>query len=184
METNISKFGEFANAYSGGTWLNTGPHVFDDLTKYGFNYYGTANNHCMDYSYHGLLSTIDKLDKRGLAHSGTGRSLEQASAPAVIDASGTKVAIIAVTTEFNLASKAGPKTIYLDGRPGVNYFGCERYYQIDKDKLEVLKKIAEDTNINPTRNLSIKGGFILPDPDGIFNFGEVKFCYDGTRKNT
>lgn len=184
LETNISKFGEFANAYSGGTWLNTEPHVFDDLTKYGFNYYGTANNHCMDYSYHGLLSTIDELDKRGLAHSGTGRSLEQASAPAVIDASGTKVAIIAVTTEFNLASKAGPKTIYLDGRPGVNYVGCERYYQIDKDKLAVLKEIADKTNINATRNLSIKGGFVLPDPDGIFNFGEVKFCYDGTRKNT
>ncbi len=43
--------------------------MFEDLTKYGFNYYGTANNHCMDYSYHGMLSTISELDKRGLARS-------------------------------------------------------------------------------------------------------------------
>ena len=63
LETNISKFGDFPGAYSGGTWLNVEPEDFDDLTKYGFNYYGTANNHCMDYSYHALLSTIDELDK-------------------------------------------------------------------------------------------------------------------------
>ncbi len=184
LETNVSKFGEFPNAYSGGTWLNTEPHIFDDLTKYGFNYYGTANNHCMDYSYHGMLSTIDELDKRGLAHSGTGRSLEEASAPAIIDASGNKVAIIAVTTEFETASKAGPKTIYLDGRPGVNYVGCNKYYNVDKETIAALKDIADKTDINATRNLSIKGGFILPDPEGIFNFGGINFCYDGSKKRT
>ena len=43
LETNVSPFGDFANAYSGGSWLNTEPEVFDDLTRFGFNYYGTAN---------------------------------------------------------------------------------------------------------------------------------------------
>ena len=107
LETNISKFGDFPCAYSGGTWLNTEPEVFDHLTKYDFNYYGTANNHCFDYSYHGLLSTIDELDKRGLAHSGTGRSLSEAAAPAVIETNGKKVAIFAVCGEYEVASKAG-----------------------------------------------------------------------------
>ena len=96
LETNVSKFGSFANAYSGGTWLNTEPEDFDDLTKFGFNYYGTANNHCLDYGYYGLFSTIDELDKRGLAHSGTGKNLEQASAPAIIQTAGKKTAILAV----------------------------------------------------------------------------------------
>ena len=45
LETNVEKFGDYPNAYSGGTWLNTEPEDFDHLTKYGFNYYGTANNH-------------------------------------------------------------------------------------------------------------------------------------------
>ena len=74
LETNLSEFGDFGNAYSGGTWLNTEPKDFDDLTKFGFNYYGTANNHCLDYGYYGLFSTIEELDKRGLAHSGTGKN--------------------------------------------------------------------------------------------------------------
>ena len=28
LETNVSKFGKFPNAYSGGTWLNTEPEDF------------------------------------------------------------------------------------------------------------------------------------------------------------
>ena len=37
LETNISEFGDYANAYSGGTWLNTEPEDFKYLEKYGFN---------------------------------------------------------------------------------------------------------------------------------------------------
>ena len=184
LETNISKFGDFPNAYSGGTWLNTEPEVFDDLTKYGFNYYGTANNHCMDYSYHGLISTLNELDKRGLAHSGTGLSLEEASAPAVLDAKGNKVAIFAVTAEFQVASKAGVKTNTLAARPGVNYVGAKKYYNIDKNTLAQLQEVAKNSQINAYRELCIAGGFTLPDPDGVYNFGGINFCYDGSKKGS
>lgn len=184
LETNVSKFGDFPNAYSGGTWLNTEPEVFDDLTRYGFNYYGTANNHCMDYSYHGMLSTIDELDKRGLAHSGTGRSLSEAAAPAIIDVDGKKIAIFAVTAEYETASKACDETTTLKARPGVNYVGYETYYPADKETVEMLKTVAAKTRINGQRELNIAGGFVLPDPDGIFNFGGIKFCYDCSKKKT
>ena len=33
LETNISEFGDFGNAYSGGTWLNTEPEDFKYLIK-------------------------------------------------------------------------------------------------------------------------------------------------------
>lgn len=184
LETNISKFGDFPNQYSGGTWLNTEPEVFDDLTRYGFNYYGTANNHCMDYSYHGMLSTIDELDKRGLAHSGTGRSIEEASAPAVLKVDDKKIAIFAVTAQFNPASKAGYTTKTLKARPGVNYVGHETYYSVSPEMMESLKEIAKTTAINGQRDMNIKGGFTLPDPEGIFNFGGLLFCSDGTKKRT
>ena len=184
LETNISRFGDFPNAYSGGTWLNTEPEVFDDLCKYGFNYYGNANNHCMDYSYHGLLSTIDELDKRGLAHSGTGRNIDEASAPAVIDVDGKKVAIFAVTTTFEVASKAGYETKTLKGRPGVNYLGMSRYYQITPEMEKQLIEIAKVSHVNGYRNLSIKGGFVLPDKEGLYNFGGLSFCSDGSKKGT
>lgn len=187
LETNVSKFGEFPNAYSGGTWLNTEPEDFDHLTKFGFNYYGTANNHCMDYSYHGLLSTLNELDKRNLAHSGTGENLEKASAPAIIDAAGKKIAIIALCCEYSslhTASRAGVKTKTMEGRPGVNYLRHNDYSFVDEKDLDKLREIAKATKINVSRDRSIAGGFELPDPDGIFTFGTIKFCYDGTKKSS
>ena len=187
LETNIEKYGKFPNAFSGGTWLNTEPQDFDHLVKFGFNYYGTANNHCMDYSYHGMLSTISELDKRNLAQSGTGLTLEQASAPAVLDANGKKVAIFAVNAEYSekyLASRAGETTNTMEGRPGVNYLRHSRYNMVDDKTLDALKEVAKVTQINASRENSIKSGYALPDPDGIFDFGGIKFCYDGSKKRT
>ena len=66
LETNLSDFEYYAGAYSGGTWLNTRRACLDDLLRYGFNYFGNANNHAFDYSYNGLLSTIDTLDSKPL----------------------------------------------------------------------------------------------------------------------
>ncbi len=184
LETNVSKFGKFPNAYSGGTWLNTEPEVFDDLVKYGFNFYGTANNHCMDYSYHGMLSTIDELDKRGLAHAGTGRNLEEASKPAVIETKGQKVAIFAVSASFKDASKAGYETNTLEGRPGVNYIGHEDFYPVPKELLDQLKAIASATQINAGHEMDVATGYALPEPEGVYYFGGIKFTYDGSTRRS
>ncbi len=184
LETNLSEFGDFGNAYSGGTWLNTEPKDFKYLEGYGFNYYGTANNHVMDYSYHAMLDTIKELEKRGYAHSGTGVDLEDASKPAIIEVDGKKIAIIAVTTEFEVASKAGVPTPLIKGRPGVNYAGYTKYFQIDKKDVDALEKIADKCYINAQRNASIKSGFTRPAPEGVYVFGGVNFCYDGSRPET
>ena len=58
LETNLSDFEYFGNAYSGGTWINTRRHYLEELFRFGFNFFGTANNHCMDYSYNGLLCCL------------------------------------------------------------------------------------------------------------------------------
>ncbi len=184
LETNVSEFGDFGNAYSGGTWLNTEPEDFKYLEKYGFNFYGTANNHVMDYSYHGMLDTIKELEKRGYAHSGTGYDLQDASKPGIIEVDGKKIAIIAITTQFNEASKAGIPTPKMKGRPGVNYAGYTKYFQIDKEDVEALERIAEKCDINAQRNANIKTGYVKKDPEGVYVFGGVNFCYDGSKPIT
>lgn len=104
LETNLSDFGNFPNQYSGGTWINTRKELFKYLESYGFNFYGTANNHCMDYSYAGLLSTIDVLNKNGYAHAGTGKSLEDAEKPAILKLkNGETAAYIYFKSALNLA---------------------------------------------------------------------------------
>ena len=184
LETNVGEFGDFPNAYSGGTWLNCTPEDFDDLTKFGFTYYSTANNHAMDYSYHGLLSTIDNLEKRNLAHSGTGKSLSEASAPAILTAKGQRIAIISVDTSHKEPSKAGEETGAMKARPGVNYVDFTSYYPITKKQLENLKEIAKTSNVNAYEQILVDSGFSLSAPDGVYKFGNTFFCYDKSKKQT
>ena len=67
---------------------------------------------------------------------------------------------------------------------GVNYLRHETAYKVDGKDIETLKKIAEKTNINFTRNLSVATGFILPDEDGTFIFGGKLFTTDWNAPST
>lgn len=175
LETNLSEFGSFGNAYSGGTWINTPKEYFVDLKEIGFNFYGTANNHCMDYSYTGMLSTVDYLDELGLAHAGTGRNLDEAEKPAIVKVNGKSIAIFAVDASFEKASKAGRATNYFEGRPGVNYLRHTTSHKITKEQEKVLREIAKNTGINYTRDFNIATGYENPDPEGVFVLGGVTF---------
>ncbi len=175
LETNLSDFDCFASAYSGGTWLNTRSGNIEDLFRFGFNYFGTANNHAMDYGFEGLLSTIRVLDQYGVAHSGTGRSLEEASQPALLQVNGLKVAVFAVDASFENASMAGKATKEIKARPGVNYLRHDTTYRITEQEEHVLREIAAKTGINFSRELSISSGFRTPDPPGCFFLGDQKY---------
>ena len=175
LETNLSDFGSFGNSYSGGTWINTPKEYFADLRSLGFNFYGNANNHCMDYSYKAMLSTVDYLDELGLAHAGTGRDLDQAEKPAILELNGKKVAVFAIDASFNPASKAGRATKYFEGRPGVNYLRHSESFKITQSQMDTLKEIAKDTGINYNRDFNIATGYELPCPEGVFVLGKTTF---------
>jgi len=176
LETNLTDFEYFGNAYSGGTWLSTRRKYLDDLARFGFNFYGNANNHAMDYGHNGLLSTVAELDRRGLAHAGTGRSLEEAAAPAVLTtADGHKVAVFAIDASMENASRAGRATHDLPARPGVNFLRHSTAYHVSEADLESLRAIAKKTRINFTREQSIATGYMTPDPEGTFHFGALEF---------
>ena len=175
LETNLSDFEFFGNAYSGGTWLNTRRKYLEELFRFGFNFFGNANNHCMDYSYNGLLSTIDTLDSYGVAHAGTGRSLEEAAKPAILEAQGQKIAVFAVDCSFEEPSRAGRATRFQPARPGVNFLRHDTVYKVSEEDMAALKAIARKTRINFMRENSIATGFLTPDPEGVFFVGKNKY---------
>ncbi|MBP5610821.1 MAG: CapA family protein [Clostridia bacterium] len=176
LETNVSDFGTFANQYSGGTWHNTRKEAFRALETFGFNFFGTANNHAMDYSYAGLLSTVDLLDEKGYAHAGSGRSLDEAEKPAILNLPGGKTAaIFAVDASMERPSMAGRGSKVFAARPGVNYLRHETVYTVSDDEMADLRRIAEKTSINFLRDEDIRTGYVLPDPEGVFVFGGTTF---------
>jgi poly-gamma-glutamate capsule biosynthesis protein CapA/YwtB (metallophosphatase superfamily) len=71
------------------------------LRDAGFAVVGTANNHAWDFERAGLLESLAHLDSAGVAHTGTGPSVEDALRPAVVRRRGWTIAIFAVTAIFN-----------------------------------------------------------------------------------
>lgn len=63
--------------YSGYPAFNTPDELSDALKQAGFDLLLTANNHCMDRGYNGLVRTLDVLDERQIAHVGTYRTQEE-----------------------------------------------------------------------------------------------------------
>ncbi len=81
-----------------GTVFSADPRLIDGLRNAGLDYVSLANNHIRDAGAQGILDTIANLNKRGIAHSGAGRNLAAARAPAMLDAGGVKVAILGYDT--------------------------------------------------------------------------------------
>ena len=120
LETTLCAEGEsFASQFSGGTYLRADPGVLDDMKRFGFNITTFNNNHAMDFSYGGLLSTLKHLDQSGLAHTGVGTDLDKASSPVYLDTASGRVAMISVSFTFDPSMMAGRKTNIYPGRPGV-----------------------------------------------------------------
>ena len=77
------------------TVFTADPTLIDGLVGAGIDYVSIANNHIGDAGDNGILQTIANLRKRGLKYSGAGKDLAAAQKPAILEANGTKVGILA-----------------------------------------------------------------------------------------
>jgi len=174
LETTLSYFDCFASTYCGTPWLTTEPETIDQLKPFGFQFYGFANNHSMDYSYGGLLSTLQALDQRGLAHSGAGEDLTAATRPGVVETLKGSVGVISVTSTSDDSARAGDPKGPIPGRPGLNMLRRREVYNVSPAHMAALKEIAAVTAINGRLDNSRAGGY-TPVIPGCFGFGTTFF---------
>lgn len=176
LETTLNYEGECpASQFSGGTYIRTNPEVLDDIKRFGFNMTSANNNHAMDFSYEGLYRTLECLDASGLVHSGLGRNLAEASAPRYLDTKNGRVALIAVNTTFDACMIAGEQTDRVQGRAGINGLNVSSYVELPKEDLDIIKRIAKETNINASREIVRKEGYYPELKDNEAEFGTMKF---------
>ncbi len=90
----------------------TAPGAAVALVEAGVDVVDLGNNHVYDVRRKGLRSTIDALERAGIAYFGAGMTPEEAWRPAYIDTHGTTVAFVACTTvtgdRFDVTYVAGP----------------------------------------------------------------------------
>jgi poly-gamma-glutamate synthesis protein (capsule biosynthesis protein) len=80
--------------HASGIRFSADPRLIDGLANAGIDYVSLANNHIGDAGGNGIRQTIANLRKRGIDVSGAGVNLAAARVPAILDAAGTKVAIL------------------------------------------------------------------------------------------
>ena len=173
LESVISNYNCFASTFCGGQWINSEPDNLNDIKKYGFNLYGCANNHSMDYSFDGLLSTCKELKNQNMFYAGIGRSLKDSSKPVFYELPNKKikVAFLSVTSTFIDAARAGNAKDTIPARPGVNYLRVQTKYNVTREHFEQLKDIAKSTYINGGRDNARKIGSLPPEEANSINFG-------------
>lgn len=174
LEMVISDGNPFASTFCGGIWLKASSARLDDLAKYGFEYYGFANNHTMDYSYDGLRDTLKELKKRGFYTSGAGMGLEEANRPAIMSKNGEHVAIFSCTASCDDAARAGYASPTVSARPGVNMLRHSEEYMVTPEHLKVIDEIASATCLNARFLKAVRMG-IHQLPQGIHRLGRLQF---------
>ena len=87
--------------YSGYPTFNTPESLATNLKNVGFDVVSTANNHCIDKGYSGLVSTIKYLDDAGIAHTGTFTSKEEQQKILVKNVNGVSIAFLSFTYGTN-----------------------------------------------------------------------------------
>ena len=172
----------YPNAVSGGTWAMSEPEILDDLKRYGFNIYNTANNHSLDYGHDGLLATIKHLKERDMLFAGTGENLSAASSPVYLETKNSRVALICTTASFHDSDPAGNQSRDLIGRPGVNPLHYKKIFHVQENDFNTLKEIAKKADVNYMLDFVIRNGYKLPLPDDKLKFGSLDFVLDTETK--
>ncbi len=69
----------------------------DVLARAQIDAVALANNHVLDYEHDALVDMLDRLDAAGIGRAGAGRDVADAARPAVLEAAGWRVGLVAFT---------------------------------------------------------------------------------------
>lgn len=112
------------------------------LKEAGFAYLSLTNNHSYDYGTRGFVETLEALSRWGIATSGAGKDMAQASEPSVVSVNGMEVRILSFgaypveRTGFDgrIVARAGPS------KPGILW--------LDEDGLQAAARAFSSSAFN------------------------------------
>lgn len=177
FESIIYKEGIWGSYFNGGSYHNSDKKTLDIAKEYGFNMMSFANNHTLDWSYGGLISTLEALKETDFVHTGVGMNLDEAAAPAYLETPTGRVALISMASSIaDPSAMAGRQSRRIPGRPGVNALRTTKYIELSPEHYEVMREIAEVSGVNAARAISRAEGYVALKTDESVELGSmVKF---------
>jgi poly-gamma-glutamate capsule biosynthesis protein CapA/YwtB (metallophosphatase superfamily) len=119
LECSISDNGEPWPSLGRPFFFRAPPIAAEALALLGVDCVSLANNHALDFGQEALLDTFENLARVGIAWTGAGAGVDQARAPAVLEAEDFRLAVIAFC-DHAPDYAAGPD------RPGVAFADLEQ----------------------------------------------------------
>jgi Bacterial capsule synthesis protein PGA_cap len=98
--------------------FNSPPELADAIAATGWDACSTASNHSLDQGLGGIASTSDALDRADVGHTGAYTSAKAARRPLILRSHGTRIALLAYTTETNGIPLPAPYAVNLVAGPG------------------------------------------------------------------
>lgn len=144
LETILHDYEPYPNAHCGGLHLRSPEYVTDELERMGFNIFSAANNHIGDYSYGGMISTMEALEERNITYAGLGENLREARSASYLDTSAGNVALVACSSRIPGGFEAGEQRPDIHGRPGLSPLRIKPKFTVTEEwynKIERLSKL-------------------------------------------
>ncbi len=143
LEGLLTNYEGYPAAASGGTYVVADPVIADDLKWAGFNLFARANNHSMDWSFGGLLTTSAHLDARDMIHAGVGPNMAVARSAGYLDTGAGRAAVLSASSTFPSGAHAGEQRPDMPGRPGLNPLRYSRWLEVPEEDIDNLRKMSE-----------------------------------------
>ena len=147
LEGSVRNWSEGTPGITVGTYMTMPPELLEEVKWLGIKIVSCANNHAYDYGEAGLLATTRHLDAAGIPHSGSGRNLAEARAPAYLDTSHGRIALVSMTATYRPWNRASAQRPDMIGRPGINPFGFATSYTVDRAAMGELRRIAKSLGL-------------------------------------
>lgn len=178
LESTFHNYEGYPAVESGGTWAMSDPRTLDDMKRFGFNIFTTANNHSGDYGESGVLATIRHLQERDMIFSGTGKDLGDAAKPCYLETKHARIAMISCSATFGTSFRAGAQTANMIGRPGLNPLRYEQVYHLDPEHFAMAEEVAHVSGVNAWSEKMVRNGYYMPPKEGTLSIGPKKFVCD------
>jgi poly-gamma-glutamate capsule biosynthesis protein CapA/YwtB (metallophosphatase superfamily) len=138
------------------------PAAAEALARLGVNCVTLANNHALDFGPTALLDTFAHLEAAGITWVGAGADVDHARAPAVLEARGCKLGVVAVTDHpaDYAAAHGRPGVAFADLRRGIPDWLPETISSLDGDAL-VTPHWGPNMVAEPVAHVRITAGALL-----------------------
>lgn len=139
LEASLSEKGE---PLTGKIVMRHPPRMIEGYLAGGFDVLAFASNHCMDYGIEPFVETMGLLDHKGIQFTGSGRTIQEARTPAIVDRNGTRISFLSYVLELPLGWGAQPE------RAGVAPIRQDPLYgppYVNEEDLEAMVEDIERT---------------------------------------